>query len=150
MNYLTSVMEYFSSNRRIEDILIDLTYKVDDLQKSIEGLSYGEPLISPRSSNHSDGSNLGVFVKQRINNNTQLQYVTGNTAAYNTRKQMYEEINMDKIYDDKDPEPNLKKLKINEQLIRNGCELCTISDNSLIVNCDCDKVVRIIGEVLKE
>lgn len=54
----------------------------------------------------SDGSNLGVFIKPRINDNTQLQYITGKQDRYNMRKILYS--NMENIVDRKEAAPRKK------------------------------------------
>lgn len=101
---------------------------------------------SNTSSTSTDGSNLAVFVKPRINNHTQLQYVTGKTKRYNTRKRLYENVDMEKLVDAKLGEPRKKIKRINSDLEKRGYGLTHISDNSLIVDCDCGTVSSVIKD----
>ncbi|ACZ63545.1 38.7 kDa protein [Pieris rapae granulovirus Wuhan] len=90
----------------------------------------------------SDGSNLGVFIKARINDNTQLQYITGKQDRYNMRKILYS--NMENIVDRKEAAPRKKIDIINDRLNNVGFKLTHISNNSVIVNGKYDDVKRII------
>lgn len=141
---------FYNKLGKVENKLEEIQICVDSLMKNYK-YDVDDSLSSPRISNHSetsnvssDGSNLGVYVKSRINDNTQLQYVTGKTNHYNTRKRLYENVEMEKVIDEKEPAPRKRIKKINDQLINNGCNVTRISDNSLIVECDCDKVRDIV------
>ncbi|AKN80798.1 38.8K [Diatraea saccharalis granulovirus] len=79
----------------------------------------------------SDGSNLGIFIKSRINDDTQLQYITGPSDRYDTRKKLY--MDMEKIIDRKEENPRVKIKEYNELLQRAGFEVSKITDNTLII-----------------
>lgn len=103
---------------------------------------------SPRTSNHSassEGSNLAVYLKPRIDNHTQLQYVTGKKRRFNTRKRLYDSVDMERVLDEKEEAPRKKIKIINDQLENNGLNLTHVNKNSLIVDSHCNKVRDIIN-----
>ncbi|AAS82675.1 ORF63 [Agrotis segetum granulovirus] len=110
------------------------------------------PRLSNTSScsNSSDGSNLAVYVKPRINGHTQLQYVTGRTKRYNTRKRFYQDIDMKEVIAGKESSPRKKITKINHKLLEKGT-VANIGEDSFIVAHDADTVCDVIlNETLKQ
>lgn len=135
------VREYFSfSAPTIRARLDDLSERLDSVAQKVDQLVDNIATIDRRTSSYStcssstDGSNLAVYTKPRLNNKTQVQYVTGRSARYNTRKRLYDNINMDKVVDMKCKEPRKKIRRINQQLENEGIAVTRISDNSLIID----------------
>ena len=95
---------------------------------------------------HADSFSFGVFVKPRLNNHTQLQYVSGTTDIYNTRKSLYTDMTqvVELLNNGGEYEVSAKKLKITARLEAAGFDVTHISDNSKIIKGHIDDVVDVI------
>ncbi|UXX41867.1 38.7k protein [Psilogramma increta granulovirus] len=99
---------------------------------------------------HVNSLNFGVFVKSRLNNHTQLQYVSGTTENYNTIKSLYTDMTqvVELLNYGEECEVNAIKLKINTCIEMGGFKITHISDNSKIVNGHVNDVIDEIKQIV--
>lgn len=126
--------------------LYECEMRINELEQSIHELYNSRVLPTTTEtdsdSSDSDGSNLAVYLKPRINNTTQVQYITGHTERYNLRRKLYDD--MDDVVDMKDPAPSERILEYNRRLEEAGLVLTAVGRTSVIVDEDCEKVKEII------
>ncbi|AER41493.1 hypothetical protein [Epinotia aporema granulovirus] len=160
MNFALSVYKnvtgLFSCNERLEQVEIDLPLLKETLiniEAKLDSLLYklledDEFMLHSRaSSNHSTRSNLAIFVKPKHNDHTQIQYVTGDAKTFATRKNIYSSCEMEMIDDRPVNESRHEIAKINRALTDNGYNITTVSENSLLVDCNYNTLKDIINNV---
>nr|AIU36719.1 ORF73 38.7kd [Cydia pomonella granulovirus] len=91
-------------------------------------------------SNDSDGSNVGVFIRPRINGTT-IHYITGHEDRYNMRTKFYSD--NERVVDMKSTNPKETIEEFNRLLEKNGLILTHITDNVVIAVGDCESVKRV-------
>ncbi|QBQ01616.1 38.7 kDa protein [Hyphantria cunea granulovirus] len=134
-------------DRRMDEIEIDMRIVYDHLS------SIDSPKISPRTSSTDStggGSNLGAYIKPNMDHTTTLQWVTGKEKKYNTRKRVYDTMNMVKVLDKKSagPKEHIKKFKQNLQDENVPYE--DISESTMVLKCVADKLTDEYFDKIKD
>lgn len=156
LSFYNNVTGLLSVNKRLEEVERDLPFlkeTLTNMELKLDNMLYkllqeDEYMLHSRSSsNHSTQSNLAIFVKPKYNDHTQIQYVTGDAKVFATRKNIYNSCEMEIIDDRPVKESRHEIAKINRALEDNGYTITTISENSLIVDCDYNTLKDIINNV---
>lgn len=95
-----------------------------------------------------DSFYFGVFVRPRLNNHTQLQFVSGTTDTYNTKKLLYTDMTpvVELLIDGGEKENEVSAKKITARLEAAGFNVTHISENSKIIKGHIDDVVDVITQ----
>ncbi|AKR17507.1 38.7 kDa protein [Mocis latipes granulovirus] len=109
------------------------TISVDE--NNIDNVTSTEDINSHHDDEYdTDGSNLAIYAKANINDTTRLQYVTGHRDKFNTRKRLYDDGVMEKIYEANNlDEPAAKISKIEQDIINCGKRVEHIDSHGTIV-----------------
>jgi hypothetical protein len=125
-------------DRRMDEIEIDMRIVFDHLS-SIDS----PKIISPRTSSTDSegGSNLGAYIKPNVDRTTTtVQWVTGKQKKYNTRKRIYDTMDMEKVVDEKSTNPKERIKKFKQSLQENNVPFEDITDSTTVLNCAADKL----------
>ncbi|AKS25401.1 38.7k [Clostera anastomosis granulovirus B] len=154
VNYLYTNVYHKNYDYEDDDILEEEDYEEEDW--SDKDRSYNNEYEDNDHHHHDhemyNGNdnllNFGVFVKQRLNNHTQLQFVSGSKDSYKTKSSLYTD--MTKVVElfnfGSEYEVKTKQLKTTLCLEAAGLNVTHISENSKIVKGHIDDVIRIIKD----
>jgi len=129
-----------------EDVKIRNDDDDDEEQEDVKQ-KYGETLSEDYDT---DGSNLAVYSKTSINDTTRLQYVTGHRDKFETRKRMYDDVVMEKLYEANNlEEPAAKIAKLEEEIINSGKRFEYSGQHGTVVYANEDEVKDIVKKSMK-
>ncbi|QOD40026.1 38.7k [Matsumuraeses phaseoli granulovirus] len=161
--YLNKIHEYLwgckeeewkNVKRRLDLCETNIKHLTEDINSLFfSECEYNNEPVTDLDENHrdedadSDGSNLGIFIKKRVNNCTNVNYITGKTDNYNLRKKLYND--MENIVDIKNESPKDKILYYNNRLREAGFEITHITDNNVFVSGDYENVKKLLQKTVQ-
>lgn len=136
-----NVAEFFLGS--LEQRIDDCESRVTDLEQRLRTTWFDFSDDKSETDDDSDGSNLAVYMKPRINNHTLIQYVTGHDSRFEIRKNLFHD-HMENVVELVADDPYKLINHFNTKLKHAGCEIDFIDDYNVIVKCDYDTVKEII------
>nr|UYX49696.1 38.7 kDa protein [Darna trima granulovirus] len=141
MNYYwNKISEYvWGASKKINqrlyacEIRLDLlTHYVKDLYQLTVNTSLDEKRLLIDDDYENDDKSVGVFLKMRINDETQIQFLTGSARDYQVKKKIYQ--GWDCVIEEYNVvDPVFWIQEITNSLIECGFDVIKINENSIII-----------------
>ncbi|AAM70263.1 P38.7 [Phthorimaea operculella granulovirus] len=139
----------FGMDERVENIEERLHIVEHELNKmyNINKLYESDEKVKKNDSTfYEDCEKLAILMKPRINNHTQIQYITGHDNVFDMRKDMYSQ--MENVYETF--EKNVQNIidHVNRELDTRGYNITQIGTDSVIVNGNYETVSRLVKSIV--